>query len=471
MQGKEADAVVCFDRAYRLDSVDNPVTPWLGKAFMKLNGGDADGAGTIIDKLRDDNPQHLGVLYYQAYLHELRGNLADAAQIYRKILDEDHRYRFVIQRLGLVQSERVLAGDGDDALAREAVAHLRKAAVINAKDPILRYILGRFLQRGESREQDRLAGKLLEEAARLPRPDDDLDLMLWIEAAQARLVYRDEDQDASIADGKFDRVKDSVRRDARYRGESAAAQKNVVHMYAQECRAMIEETKNKVIREWEFGLAPKEWKVNKRSPMSITFAKGRAKFHGRVNMKRDFKNVLDYCSLRLQSGLTSKGFFRVKVQGENRLQGDDLKNVEIGIGLVRDRRQGPSGIQIKTDLRERCASIRLDGGESTLFKQIRNREYYPVRDVRWPEDGKFTIEVEVVDRDNGKIAVWLNGVNVFESAKLVDQMGKAVTAERCSLFGRSGGRPITLAVWVEGTNGTEFTDVFLDKVTLTTAKN
>ncbi len=205
--------------------------------------------------------------------------------------------------------------------------------------------------------------------------------------------------------------------------------------------------------------------------MSITFAKGRAKFHGRVNMKRDFKNVLDYCSLQLQSGLTSKGFFRVTVQGQNRLQGDDLNNVEIGVGLVRERRQGPSGIQIKTDLRERCASIRLDGGESTLFKQIRNREFHPVRDVRWPEDGKFTIEIEVVDRDNGKIAAWLNGVNVFKSANLVDQMGKAVTAERCSIFGRSGGRPITLAVWVEGTNGTEFTDVFLDKVTLTTAKN
>ena len=50
-------------------------------------------------------------------------------------------------------------------------------------------------------------------------------------------------------------------------------------------------------------------------------------------------------------------------------------------------------------------------------------------------------------------------------------MGKPVEAERCSLFGRAGGRPITLAIWVEGTNGTEFTDVFLDKVTLTTAKN
>ena len=46
---------------------------------------------------------NLAVLFYQAYLHELRGNLGDAAQIYRKILDEDHRYRFVIQRLGLVQ--------------------------------------------------------------------------------------------------------------------------------------------------------------------------------------------------------------------------------------------------------------------------------------------------------------------------------------------------------------------------------
>ncbi len=472
-QGKSADAVVCFERAYALDSIDNGVTPFLGQAFLFLNANDFDAALKVLEKLRDDNPKDLLVQYYVAYVMEKKDDLASAAKLYRGILDENHHYRFVIARLGLVQTLRVTndATANDDelkALADQAVAHLSKSAALNPADPVIRYILGRFLLRNMDRTGDRLAQRLLDEASKLPAPAGDPDLPHWIEASLARLVYRDASKDVSLARGAFEEVQESVKRDSRYRGKRKEAEKHVAYVDATTCLDLIHQTENKVVQTWTFGSMPKLWNQSKRDPMQIVFRANSdaAEFRGQVKMDRGFKTVLDYCSLDFQNRLSGKTFYTVTIEGECKRD----TGVDIGMGLVMKRKSGPTGIQVKSDSRENYPAVRIDGGESTLFKEVKATEFVPLRGVEWPADGKFTITISVLDRSKGHTQISLNGQNIFEAGGLKSGTGTAMDYERCSLFGRGSrsGRPIKLVVWVEGRNGTNFEGVYLNKVTLTT---
>jgi len=472
-QGKSADAAVCFERAYALDSIDNGVTPFLGQAFLLLNAKDTDGALKILDKLKDDNPKDLLVQYYVAYVTEQKGDLASAAKMYRAILDENHHYRFVIARLGLVQALRVLNDDASSeeelkTLAEQAVAHLSKSAALNPGDPVIRYILSRFLLRNMDRTHDRLAERLLEEAAKLSAPAGDPDLPHWIEASLARLVYRDGSKDVSLARGAFEEVQESVKRDSRFRGKRKEAEKHIAYVDATTCLDLIHQTENKVVQTWTFGSMPKLWRQSKRDPMQIVFRakQDAAEFRGQVKMDRGFKTVLDYCSLEFSNRLTGKTFYTVTVEGQCKRD----TGVDIGVGLVMKRRSGPAGIQVKSDSRENFPAVRIDGGESTLFKEVKATEFVPMRGIEWPADGKFTITISVLDRGKGHTQIHLNGQNIFEAGGLKSGTGAAMDYERCSLFGRGSrsGRPIKLVVWVEGRNGTDFEGVYLNKVTLTT---
>jgi tetratricopeptide (TPR) repeat protein len=139
-QGKMADAEVCFARAEQLD-FENTVIPGLGRAYAKFAAADAalvlqavkleestkrknnadilkeaaaaaEAAQTAIAEadallrgengLEENNPRDLLVRYFVGYALERAGSLEQGGLKYRSVIDNDHRYRIAIARLGVV---------------------------------------------------------------------------------------------------------------------------------------------------------------------------------------------------------------------------------------------------------------------------------------------------------------------------------------------------------------------------------
>lgn len=471
-QGKAADARVCFERALRLDSVDNAVLPRIGDAVLKLAAQDLDGGQGILGDLLAKNQSDPLVAYYVAYAKERSGDLEGAAAGYRSILDRDYRSRFVIAHLGVVQARRAELGAGEE-IEREAVAFLQKALAVQRDEPTLHYVLARHLL--FAGQQPGLAEKLF---ARIrdrgvPAPAWDGDLPLWAAAGGAALLYQAADHEPADALAAFNGVRKMVQDLPRYRNNPKDAEKDPVFLYAGICSDRIKDASRRFDRNFDFPQRPKDWKVINLAPMVISFRDGRVEFKGRFDFKgaaRKPKEMLEFCALqypdRAGAGggtiLSGETFEEVVFTGV--CPRDSTPSAELGVGLVVQDRLGPKGVQVKLDHNTGLAAIRLDGGKDEVFKGLKGEGYRLVEGVPWPADGKFEIRIKVEDRKNGQISVTLNGVNLFQALKIGD-------AESCLPIQTGQAKnPLTLVVWVEGSEGDAFQEIFLDKVTLTMSK-
>jgi tetratricopeptide (TPR) repeat protein len=504
-QGKAADAVQCFDKAAELD-FENTVIPALGKALLKLRAVYQEGGAeaipealTELEKLANNNPRNLIVRHYLAYARERSGQLEEAAKLYRSIIDDDYLFRVAIARLGVVQSRRVELGpervekiesgiilrvvedETQRGLIKEAVAHLGKAVWLNPDDAVLPYILGRFLL--WTGIDNAHADRMLAKARDLEPPADDPDLPLWARAGRAILLYRnpvmDELKVKSAVAEVTDLIKDQVER-ASPGNPDEALKKHPVAQFLEVCRRMVEENENKSVLRWDFKTKPSDWEFRIISPMNVAVRDEKIQFRGQVNFhgkQRDHTNVLEHCAIEwpgknTTERLTGSSFFELRVEGEITPGAPGTDRVDFGVGIVGKgtRRRGPSGCQIKREARNATLEVRLEGGDHDLFKANRARSYIEMTKVSWPA-GKFRVRIVVEDRDNGLFALYLKAgdnpeVNVFES-----QLGIPGGLEKCTLFGKGrGGRPVSVVAWVEGNDGVEFGEIYLDSVRLTKAK-
>ncbi|MGH7162470.1 MAG: hypothetical protein ACREID_03215, partial [Planctomycetota bacterium] len=235
----------------------------------------------------------------------------------------------------------------------------------------------------------------------------------------------------------------------------------------------IKETDQLVDREFRFHQAPREWDAKKVLPMSIQFREeGGAHFVGRFDYQGQERNgatVIDRCALRYNMdakvGMRGANFQEVTVEGTCRRESGSSAEIGVAVGNP-DAKAGVGlkGVWARLHHRQGCLAVKLDGGKSDLFKATRGLEYSPFDKVPWPQDGKFTIEIRVLDRQKGTFELLFNGANVFQA-----QLGQAT--ETCSAFGSGGaGRNLALAIWVEGNDGDDFKDIYLHKVTLTLSK-
>lgn len=506
VQGKAADAIACFEKAAALD-FENTVIPAIGRAFLKLRAAQEEGGEAALDEalaglneLANNNPRNLIVRHYLAYAQERAGQLEQAAIGYRSVIDDNYLVRVAIARLGVVQSRRVELGAQrvekiesgvtlmiveDEAyrgLIKEAVAHLGKSAILNPNEAVLPYILGRFLL--WTGTDNALSMRTLETARDLPSPAQDPDLSLWARAGLAVLLYRnpvtEELQVKSAVAEITDLIKDQVER-ASPGNPDEALEKHPVAQYLTECRAEVEENETKSVLTWPFKTKPSDWEFRVISPMNVSVREGKGvQFRGQVNFhgkQRDHTNVLEHCALEwpgknTTERLTGGTFFELRVEGDIVAGAPGTDRVDFGVGIVGKgtRRKGPSGIQVKREARNATLEVRLEGGEHDLFRRNKARSYIEMTKVAWPA-GRFRVRIVVEDRDNGFFALFLKAgdnpeVNVFET-----QLGVNGGLEKCTLFGKGkGSRPVSVVAWVEGNDGVEFGEIYLDSVRLTKAK-
>jgi hypothetical protein len=410
------------------------------------------------------------VRYYRAFVQERTGDLQSAATTYRSILDEDHRYRIAIARLGLVFSRHVMDEGTEEAIVRPAIAHLGKAVDLNPDEPVLPYILARFLMHRD--EQAPLADRLFAMAQDMEPPAYDPNLPLWARAGRAALAYRDENQEELAIKSRFNRVVDEVRDQITRSGETdiqRALDRHPVYQYAQRCLAEITENERKVDVTWFFRTKPRDWDFNHIEPMKVAVSRKKGiQFQGTVNYQgnpRDFEVPLKYCSVEYtaQKKLTGNTFYELVVRGEI-AEGTE---VDVGVGIVggsQRRKEGRTGIQIRRKSRTGTAEVRLDGGESDLFRRLKARAYVDMSKVPWPT-GEFRVRIVLEDHDQGTFRLFLNDTNVFAA-----QLGPEQDMEKSSIFGRGrGSRPISIFLWVEGNDGDRFGNIYVDSVTLTRA--
>jgi tetratricopeptide (TPR) repeat protein len=476
-QGKAADALVCFARAAELDPIDNTVAPGLGRAWLKLAADDNDGASTLLAELEEANPQALLVRFYRGYAQEQSGALDEAVKLYRATLDDDHRYRVAIARLGVVGS-RLVERSGNVDAAKEVRAHLEKAVALNPEEPVLPYILGRFLMTMGVRRTE--ADENFAAAEKLPAPSDDPDLPLWAQAARAALAYRDDTIEERRVKAQFNAVKDVVRDRLPGKTEKELMQ-HPVYAYAEACAQMIQENENKVDVEWDFTVAkPRDWTPNIIRPMVISFASGKgATFGGEVDYKGKTRTegmtVWEHCSLEFEDAkeLTGNTFYELTVEGEI----PDNTKVDFGVGLVNTGRanRGPDGVLVRRKRTDGNLEMGVDGAESEDLKRLRGG-YLEFTKVAWPA-GKFKLHFSIyggdAERQNGRFYVDLNGENVFEKQGITvkDGQGNDLPVERSSVFGRGrGNRKLTVYLWVEGTDATTIPPIRVTKVVLTKRK-
>jgi len=471
VQGKAADARVCFARALELDAIDNAVAPKVGEAFLELSGGDFDEARTMLAKLADENPRELLVRVMLGYAHERGGDLGKAAELFRKTLDDDHRYRIAIARLGVVQARRVAAGGGDEQLAKEAEAHLLKAVALNPNDGVLPYVLGRFLL-GQGANPRRAKEMFAKAQAAPEREGADAFLPFWAELGRICLDYRNPNVAERTIKARLNTLKDRIK-DTMRAGiiESELMKEHEVYAAASEALSIVQETENKVNKTWRFRAKPRDWDFNTRDPMKAAIKSGKLTFWGQVDYagkQRDFKMEFEHCSVsHRDSSLTGRTFYELHVKGRI----PPGCRVDFGVGLVNESRgrKGPTGIQIRRKARTGNAEVRLDGGDHEMWRSLRARDYAEMDKVAWPE-GEFRVKV-LIERGEqaqkeGRFRLILNDTNVFET-----QLGEEYGTERSSVFGRGRqNQKVVIYLWAEGNEGLEIPDITVDEVVLTKAK-
>jgi tetratricopeptide (TPR) repeat protein len=477
VQGKAADALECFGRAAKLDPIDNPVMPRLGAAFLLLSGGKNDEAAEALTKLQEDNPRDLLVRFLLGYAKERTGDLDGAAKLYNAVLDEDHRYRVAIARLGVVQAVRVEA-TGDTKPVKEAVAHLRKAVALNPTDVVLPYVLGRFINGldpqvlADNNIALKLADDMFARSQTLDAPAGVENLPLWAQLARACLLYRD----ASIEERRVRAQLVNLQSRIADLHPPGTIEKDLlqheVYGRVAECLEIVKETESKVNKTWEFASKPRDWEFFSIDPMkaSVSESRQRLEFSGIVDYDGagvQMDNVLKHCAVRYKDTrtLVGKNFYELIVEGHI----PEGSQVGLGVGVVNPgrSRRGPSGIQIKRKARTGTAEVRLDGGESQVFKQVKTKAYVDMKKVAWPS-GDFRIHVAVergrTARQQGRFRLMLNDTNVFETQLEME-------TERSAAFGRGrSNQQVHIYIWVEGPEGIEIPGIYVTKVVLTKAK-
>jgi len=503
VQGKKADALACFARAEELD-FENTVTPALGRLYlhfaaarrereileqMELRRNKAEfekplaearqarddalaAASALVaggDGLEANNPLNLLVRFFAGYTLERQGELKAAHDKYRSVIDNDHRYRVAIARLGVVLARFLEANPGDpgaEEFAKAADAHLTKSQALNPDDPVVPYILARFhMLRGTSTAK---ATRMFGIAADKPAPEGDVDLPNWARAGAAALAYRSEDNEVGPIKSRFADVQADVRQRLALSGttdlEKALAQ-NEVYVYCQRCLDMISENQRKRVVEYTFRTIPKEWEVKKREKMQVGSNGQALAFRGQIQGGGGESDPLEENAVLYASReVTRDTFFRLDVEGVI----PEGCRVQFGVGaLMKRRARGGSeyrGIKIVRK-QEGLVALAIDGARESEQLQSAGR-FGTLLDtsVRW-EPGPFTLRIEVADRDKGMFRIRLRqgdneDVHVLKKAFGID-------AETTRLLTRGGGGgPIQFYLWVQGRDGTEYSGVLVKKVSL-----
>jgi len=477
VQGKAADALECFRRAAELDPIDNPVTPHIGPVFLLLCGNKAAEAVEVLAKLQDDNPRELFVRFLFGYAKELAGDLDGAAKLYNAVLDEDHRYRVAIARLGVVQARRV-EESGDTALIKEAVAHLSKAVALNPGDAVLPYVLGRFVigldpeVLADKNIRIKLADEMFAKAQADDAPAGVENLPLWAQLARACLLYRDKTIEERRVRAQLVNLRSRIE-DLHPPGTvDKDLMRHEVYAAVAECLEIVSETEQKVNKTWTFGSKPRDWVFFSIDPMKVSVSESRQRleFTGEADYGGEgvqIDNVLKHCAVlyRDTRTLVGKNFYELIVEGHI----PEGSPAGLGVGVVNPgrSRRGPAGIQIKRKSRTGTAEVRLEGGESQVFKTMKAKDYVDMKDVPWPA-GDFRIHILVergkTARQQGRFRLMLNDTNVFEA-----QLG--METERSAVFGRGrSNQQVRIYLWVEGPEGVKIPDIYVTKVVLTKAK-
>ena len=517
-QGKVADAEKCFLRAEELD-FENTVKPGLGRVYAKFAAADAELAKAVAARLaagarknkdefekleeeanaaakvaiseagemlsgsnglEENNPRDLLIRYFAGYALERSGALPPAGAKYRSVIDNDHRYRIAIARLGVVQAryvvQQILGGAAPDQAdlaepGKAADAHLTKAQRLNPNEPVLPYILARFhMVRGT---QAAKADKMFALAAGLPAPTGDRDLPNWAGAGQAALAYRDVNLAESKIKGQFNNVIGEIRQMVSREGVSSidiALKSNPVFRYCEQALAEITENQKKRIVGWTFSSTmPKSWKKNARDPMIINPKPKGIHWVGEMDYGGRTPDPLAANSLEfLDKTIRQTSFYRITYEG---VVPEEMR-VMIGMGMVKKRRsRGAAGVQVRRSTRG-TMEVRIDGARNVpVLKDNRSLDWRELPDVAWPT-GPFELRISVQNRKIGTFKLelktgdgpWINALltQFPDSEKLV------ANGETCRLFtrGGGGGGAIQVYIWVEGSEGTTYKDIYLKKVTL-----
>lgn len=465
-QGKGADALACFRRALELDRLDNAVTPRIGEAWLRINAADWNGALAVLAELQKSNPRELLTRYYAAFAKERLSRaeggpdrLEEAAGDLKQLLEQDYRHRYAIAHLGTIQAARSLRSGNDD-LGREATAYLRKAIALQPKDPLLAYVLARFLM---ARDQQRgPAEELFTTAAQLPAPPWEADLPLWSQAGAAALVYRDEERDAVKAIAALNRVLEEVKSLPAHRANPAAAEKHPVYVYAEACRRIVQRTSRLRDREFLFQQKPtsrENWTIAQGEPMFVQFRNGRAEFTGTIKLdgqQADLAKMIERSAIVYRdTALTGGSFSEATFRG---ICPPDAAGpvIVVGVGRGGDK-TGPKGVFVTLDRRTKGPMVQIDGGTSEEYKKLKGKWGAPIEGA-WPADGAFRIRIRVTDPEKGLVEVTLNDTPILSN-------------EMCNGFTRSGAsQKLELFVTIFGLDGDSYGGIILEGIQLTFSK-
>ncbi|MEM8884849.1 MAG: hypothetical protein AAGD14_12320 [Planctomycetota bacterium] len=517
VQGKVADALACFERAEGLD-FENTVTPGIGRVFLKFAAADAHKADaaakrraaearknraellaqaeeaekksaeeitaalamlTAEDGLEENNPLDLMVRYFVGYALERQGDQRAAFEKYRSVIDNDHRMRIAIARLGVVLA-RFVEANPDDARAAEFAkasdAHLTKAQALNPQDPIPAYILGRFHMLRDTQRSK--ANRMLGIAAGLAAPTGDPDLPQWAAAGMGALAYRNDDIEVSKVKSMFNNVERDVRRRVSQTNPDdlqKAVEANPVYRYCVEALRRINENAKKRVITFNFrSTIPKRWKVNKSEGVSIGVRGGALEFRGTIGDG----DALEKNSISFKdNNVRSDTYHRMEVTGTM----PEVTNARLGVGIVRKRRargkRNVSGIQIWRANDSKRPEILIDGARTVprLKNDSRSGTITILNGVDWP-GGKFSLTIRVVDREKGTLTADLKvgdgpSINlvgaVAKESDFTFEEGFGEPAETTRLMARGGsGGAFEVYIWVEGRDGAEYREVRIDSVRL-----
>jgi tetratricopeptide (TPR) repeat protein len=507
VQGKKADALLCFERAERLD-FENTVAPAIGRLWLHYAAADAAHAKVLSIKaemekrknpaefikpleaaqkaeadalqaaaemmtgdegLEASNPLDLLVRYFAGYTLERQGELKAAYDKYRSVIDNDHRYRIAIARLGVVLA-RFLEANPDDERAEEfakaADAHLTKSAALNPKDPVVPYILARFhMLRGTKTAK---ADRMFAVTAELEAPTGDKDLPNWADAGRAALAYKNPENDVNAIKGRFANVRRRLRQRIALESPAdleQAVMENPVYAYATACLDKISENQAKRVVTYTFRTIPKEWTVNKRDPMRITTKDGAAHFHGQLNWGGQDPDPFAYNSLKYENRAVGRETYHaIQVDGDIPAGA----GVQVGIGVVRKRRgRGKSifsGIRIRRS-EQGMVELAIEGARNHPgLKSASRNATWVITKARW-EPGPYKLRIAVAEREKGTFRIFFQQGEGKEKNLLREAIEMDEETTRLLTRGGGGG-PFQFYIWVEGSEGTPYQDILVRSVAL-----